>query len=181
MDTGDKIGLVSGIVSFLSFVGSMIFAYLASRSRNAAKKQADRANVLAENSNLIAMGQAEANLRSAISKERTHVGKAATELSEFLGEKSPEELSESEQGAWKVLQSQYHSEIEDLLNAYEQACSAYLDGKVDKERFKKNYVNELPNLCDPDTAHFAKHMFPEATSRFEAIWKVYREWHKHEK
>ena len=28
---------------------------------------------------------------------------------------------------------------EDLRNAYEEACSRYLDGKVDKERFKRSY------------------------------------------
>lgn len=34
-----------------------------------------------------------------------------------------------------------------VLNAYEIACQRYLDGKLDKERFKKTYAARLKKLC----------------------------------
>lgn len=34
-----------------------------------------------------------------------------------------------------------------VLNAYEIACQRYLDGKLDKDRFKKTYAARLKKLC----------------------------------
>ena len=35
--------------------------------------------------------------------------------------------------------------IEQLLNVYEEACSKYIDSKIDKKRFKKTYIDEIKN------------------------------------
>ena len=40
------------------------------------------------------------------------------------------------------------SALEGVLNAYDEACAKYLDGKVDKERFKKLYHDEIRQLVD---------------------------------
>ena len=35
---------------------------------------------------------------------------------------------------------------EDFLNAYDEACQKYLDKKIDEDRFKKSYFNEIQSI-----------------------------------
>lgn len=62
--------------------------------------------------------------------------------------------------------------VEELLNAYEEACAKYIDRKIDKVRFKKMYFDELKNIVE--SKNFERYfMFG---SKYEAIKKVYNEW-----
>jgi len=74
----------------------------------------------------------------------------------------------------------YREALEDHLNAYENACTKYIDGKIDRQRFRQSYVTEIRNLCEQKQGTIHDLLHPESTSRFEAIWKVYKEWHRHE-
>ena len=58
------------------------------------------------------------------------------------------------------------------LNAYEVACAKYLDGKVDKERFKRNYHIEIRQLVEDDK--FKK--YDSTSSPYKCILNVYKEW-----
>ena len=40
------------------------------------------------------------------------------------------------------------SALEDWLNAYDDACAKYIDGKIDRERFKKLYFEEIKNCVE---------------------------------
>lgn len=63
--------------------------------------------------------------------------------------------------------------LEDVLNAYDEACAKYIDNKVDKERFKKLYVTEIRNLVEDENT---KSYYVMPQSRFQAIVIVYRKW-----
>ena len=63
--------------------------------------------------------------------------------------------------------------LEDVLNAYDEACAKYIDNKVDKERFKKLYVTEIRNLVEDENT---KSYYVMPQSRFHATVKVYRKW-----
>ena len=63
--------------------------------------------------------------------------------------------------------------LEDVLNAYDEACAKYIDNKVDKERFKKLYVTEIRNLVEDENT---KSYYVMPQSRFQATVKVYRKW-----
>ncbi len=80
----------------------------------------------------------------------------------------------------ETLEKALRSAVEDNLNAYEDACGKYLDGKIDKTRFKKTYNSEIQNLYTGEKSMIADLMLPDATSNFQAIWKVYKEWYIHE-
>jgi len=56
----------------------------------------------------------------------------------------------------------------------ENACSLYIDNKIDKIRFKKLYFSEIKRIIE-DKSHQAFY-YPEAISKYQATWKVYREW-----
>lgn len=65
------------------------------------------------------------------------------------------------------------SALEGVLNAYDEACAKYLDEKVDKERFKKLYHDEIRQLVvDP----IIKEKYVEPQTKFHATVKVYTEW-----
>ena len=63
--------------------------------------------------------------------------------------------------------------LEDVLNAYDEACAKYIDKKVDTERFKKLYVTEIRNLVEDNNT---KSYYVMPQSKFQATVKVYREW-----
>lgn len=67
--------------------------------------------------------------------------------------------------------------LEDLLNAYDEACAKYIDNKVDKKRFKKLYEVEIRQLYEEDSL---SDKFQKQTTRFQAIRKVYDKWNKTE-
>lgn len=101
-------------------------------------------------------------------------------IQDFLKGRKKEGLSTEELPHLEFLESTWRSAVESYLNSYEDACGKYLDEKTDKQRFKKAYINEIKNICDPKRSSFERLMHPESTSNYEAIWKVYKEWHKHE-
>lgn len=63
--------------------------------------------------------------------------------------------------------------MESNVNAYEAACAKFLDGKIDKVRFRKTYQTEIRKLVQ-DQNH--KQFFDPVTSSYKAILKVYDEW-----
>lgn len=73
----------------------------------------------------------------------------------------------------------FYSALEDLLNHYERACMLYIDGKIDKERFKKEYSTEIRNLVEK--GEYKERYFPPHTSKYKAILKVYDSWENLEK
>ena len=72
-----------------------------------------------------------------------------------------------------ILSQAFNSAIESNLNAYEEACAKYLDNKVDKERFKRNYSVEIRQLVE--NTNYKKY-FDATTSPYKCILKVYNEW-----
>lgn len=67
--------------------------------------------------------------------------------------------------------------IEQLLNTYEEACSKYIDSKIDKKRFKKTYIDEIKNIIESNDFKEYFHF----GSKYDAIKKVYNEWFNLEK
>lgn len=68
--------------------------------------------------------------------------------------------------------------LEMVCNAYDEACAKYLDGKVDKDRFKKTYYEEIRNLFENEDT---KPFYDTINSKFQATIKVYKEWNNLEK
>lgn len=67
----------------------------------------------------------------------------------------------------------FEGAVENNLNAYEEACTKYLDKKIDRKRFKKNYQSEIRNLVQ--NKQFAKY-YDTVTSKYRATLKVYKLW-----
>lgn len=65
------------------------------------------------------------------------------------------------------------SGIESMLNQYDDACAKYIDGKIDKNRFKKTYNKEIRNIVE--NKEFEAYFNP-TTSNYKPILIVYKEW-----
>ena len=67
----------------------------------------------------------------------------------------------------------YKTAIEEMINAYEEACMKYIDDKIDKKRFQKTYQLEIRNLIQTSPT---KEKIDSISSPYHAIKKVYSEW-----
>lgn len=129
----------------------------------------------------IAMGQAETALRASIRMTRQAVRDLAIKIGDVMEGVNPTKLSAEQRRRLEPLDKAFREAVEDNLNAYEDACAKYLDKKIDRARFKKMYIDEIRNLCQVREGVIHDFIHPEGASKFQAIWKVYREWHIHEK
>lgn len=167
---------ISAIIAAISALVSFYFAYKAHQSNVEAGKNANTANDHAKRANDIALGQAENELRRDITNARTRFEDICAAAEEITQGRTPEQLSEPEKNRLRPTLLRQKSACEDYLNTYENACSKYIDNKIDTVRFEKSYVSEIRNLFEPATNAFASYLHPEGTSRFKALWKVYHKW-----
>lgn len=188
MTLDQKIAFGSAIIAFASMIVTIIFSNKSSRSSKEslshsqkANEYAQTANSYANKANEISIGQTETAMREQIALARQRMEDVGFKLQEILRGRKKENLSPEEQSHLSFLETSWNSSVEGYINAYEDACGKFIDNKTDPTRFKKMYIEEIRNICDPKRESYARHMHPEATSKFEAIWKTYKEWHRHEK
>ena len=111
-------------------------------------------------SNSLTKGQVEMQIRDMISSAKWRYADLGIQLSK---DNQNQTLIASTKAA-----------LEDVANAYDEACMKYLDGKVDKARFKRAYINEIKNWVESDAVK-DKYVMPQ--SKFHATVKVYNEWY----
>ena len=109
---------------------------------------------------LTAQGALETQIRSAIAEVTHDIVEFAIEI-----EKNPES---------KMLQYAYSAAEESYRNAYEDACGKYMDGKIDKERFRKMYQREIRRLVEEEPH---KQSYAEVQTPYASTVAVYREWY----
>lgn len=167
---------ISAIIAAISALVSFYFALKAHHSNMEAAKNASTANDHAKRANDIAIGQAENELRRDITDARTRFEDICAAAEEITRGRPRTKLSETEKTRLKPILMRQKSACENYLNAYENACTKYLDNKIDTERFEKSYASEIRNLFEPPSNAFSSFLHPEGVSRFKALWKVYRKW-----
>jgi len=169
------------IISIVSTSISLLILFTTIYFSSKAKKSSNEARISEKKANYIVIGQSETMLREAIARARERVEENCLQIADFLNGRNKEDIPDSQKSYYKILEKKWESAIENLINSYEDACGKYIDNKIDKERFKKIYFSEIKNICDPKVKSYADFMHPKATTNFEAVWKVYDEWYKHEK
>jgi hypothetical protein len=167
MDTKEALMLTGTIMSVVFGVISIVFAVFSIRASSASR--------------LTAMGQAETGLRASIRLTRQSVRDLAIQIGELMDGTNPTKITAEQRRRLEPLDRAFREAVEDNLNAYEDACAKYIDNKIDRERFRKMYIEEIRNLCVDKQGPIHDCLHPEGSSKFQVIWKVYREWHVHEK
>lgn len=134
-------------------------------SNNAANKKSD---IKAEKALKLAQGVTEIEIRNSISQARHRVDSFAVELKKFKIDNPTADLISH--------QTLFYSILEDFINQYDRACMLYLDDKIDRKRFKKEYKQELVNLVE--NGKYKTKYFSENNLRFESIISVYEKFKK---
>ncbi len=124
----------------------------------------------ANNAHKIAQGQIELSIHQLINQTKKDVMEISLKIADKCSDNSDQMKT--------VLTQALNSAVEQNLNAYDEACAKYLDNKVDKERFKKNYHVEIRQLVENENY---RDKFDSNTSPYKGILKVYREWNDLEK
>lgn len=122
------------------------------------------------NAHKISQGQIELNIHQLINQTKKDVSEITRIISETC--------SETEEEKKQAFLGELNVAIERNINAYEEACAKYLDNKVDKKRFEKNYHIEIRQLVEDKNN---KERFDSTTSPYKCILKVYELWNNHEK
>lgn len=71
------------------------------------------------------------------------------------------------------------SAVQGYLNAFDIACQRYLDGKLDKVRFKKTYFTRIKELFNPDL-EYVGFIKERAFTKYHALHAVNAEFHDFE-
>jgi len=118
-----------------------------------------KSNAAAKTANDLTKGQVEMQIREMITSAKTRCADLGIQLSGDLNN--------------ETIKLSIVAALEDVMNAYEEACGKYNDNKVDKERFKKSYMVEIRNIVEDENTS-SKYQMPQ--SKFQATVKVYNEW-----
>lgn len=170
MTTYEIVAVIVSVFAFVVTLVNMVFYIKLTTKYNALVQEQ---NNISFEQNKISQGQAETQMRELIMGARQEVSNCSEKLVNYI-------LIDNENDSQlrTVYQKMFDAAQEDLRNAYEEACSRYLDEKVDKERFKRMYYSEIQNLVEnKDQIEY----FDTVKSRYKCILKVYKEWFDLEK
>jgi hypothetical protein len=137
---------------------------------------ARRTEAASRSANDVAAGQAETQLRAAITASQQWVQQCNIQIATILKGRKTEELPPEDKSIYDVHLANYDSAVEQQLNSYEDACAKYLDHKIDTQRFEKTYSVEIRKLCEKDGGTIHKLLHPHFASNYKAIWAVYEKW-----
>ena len=159
--------IIAGISLLVSII-SIVYAIVAET----------KARTLAEINTKLANGSLELEIRVATDNANARVNEIDMKMHPLKAKKKHGSISPEEDEELTSLHKNMRAAIQGMLNIYDEACAKYLDGKVDKERFKRNYIFEIRNLLQSEGL---KQYFDPVTSTYKAIMKVYNEWEDLEK
>lgn len=159
------------IVSILSLIVAALAAIFA---RSSSKK----ANEISNENLSLTHGMLELELRQSVENSKAKLSEVGLVMAPLKSREDKGSISEEDLATLDIYTKILDSSIQTMLNVYEDACTKYLDSKVDKIRFKKSFHIEVRNLLERDEM---KEYFDPLTSRYKGILKVYDEWENLEK
>ncbi len=181
MPDAATIALASAIAAGLSATVGIVTVVVNLRNARKASASSIKAAESAERSIQISMGQAESGLRVTITDCRERYEDVCLQMEGVARGRLPTALSADEKRHIKAIDIRRASSLEAVANAYETACMQYIDGKVDKDRFKISYHVEVRMLVENKELSFQRLFHPKDTSRYKAVWRVYNLWNDIEK
>jgi t-SNARE complex subunit (syntaxin) len=146
--------IISNVVAILALIVS-VFAFLGTKSTNK-----------------IAIGALELQMRQTITDTQNQVEDFIMIMNPLTVKKEAGNIDNDELSLLGKYENHLSAKIEKNLNAYNSACAAYLDNKIDKKRFKKDYSKEIRQLVENE---HLRDKFDTTTSPYKSILEVYKE------
>ncbi len=172
MTTADTIAILFGISSAILGISSIVVSIVGINISRQSKKLTELQADIARRQKNLEEGNSEWELFKAISDARCNFESNSIRAIELkcnfrLSGKLNDAMVKDIDNAIEYL---VRSSLENYLNSYEEACTKYLDDKIDKERFKISYQRDIDGLFKMHKPYF------EADTRFHAIKHVHGEW-----
>ena len=104
----------------------------------------------------------------------------ALRMTEIRKGKPEDKLTDKERRQLLDLDPIYKQATETLHNSYNLACRLYLDGSVDRDRFRSQHEQHVRKFFEEGTGA-DKEMLQSITTPYKALRAVYREWFDKEK
>ncbi|MEG8246621.1 hypothetical protein [Pseudomonas paracarnis] len=155
----DVIAAISMVVS----VGAMYFAKASSKKAN---------SIAQENLNL-QNAMVETGISQSIEGAKAKINEVSLVMVPLVARENADNLSVEDAASLVLFRKIMASAVQSLVNHYDFACSKYIDGKVDKIRFKKSYRTEIRQLVEKEDL---KEHFNPVTTTYKPILMVYKEW-----
>lgn len=167
------------VIMALAACASVVYAYKAVQKSKAANVKATTANTLAESANETAeqafknsQGDSEILIHTSLSDALRRQDESFVKLIEAKEKYGDDE----EHFAIKAYTLLSDSAVQGYLNAFDIVCQRYLDGKLDKNRFKKTYSSRIKELFDENKGY--KMFLREISStKYHALHLVNSEFH----
>ena len=126
--------------------------------------------VYASKANRFANASVELSLYNTINSTKEKIMDCTESMEELLAKKN---LTADEKRLLDLKQKRFNVAIENNLNAYEEACAKYRDGKIDRKRFRKMYSAEIHKIINDK--NLSKY-YDDVKSKYQATIEVYKEW-----
>lgn len=160
-----KIGF-SDVLSFLSLFVSIVAIFFA-------KKASNQSNKIAEENLKLQHGMVEMEISRFIEDAKSKINEISVVMTPFCAKEKSGNISKEESLILDSYRKNIDAATQTLINCYDSACSRYIDGKLDKVRFKKTYKIEIIQLVkEKDLEKY----FHPLTSSYKPILEVYSEW-----
>ncbi len=110
-----------------------------------------------------------------INQARMIVANILPKFTELTNRKPNAKLTEREQRQNQDVELAYLQAVEILLNTYDFACRLYLDGSLERGRFRRQYEADVRKLVEEGTDD-DKARLAGISSPYKALRAVYEEW-----
>ncbi|WP_086792936.1 hypothetical protein [Pseudomonas sp. SCPG-7] len=158
-----KLSDVIAAISMVVSVGAMYFA----------KSSSKKANLIAQENLNLQNAMVETGISQSIEGAKVKINEVSLVMVPLVVKEDLGSLSAEEAANLLLFRKIMDSAVQSLVNHYDFACSKYIDGKVDKIRFKKSYRTEIRQLVEKED--MKKHFNP-VTTTYKPILIVYKEW-----
>ncbi|MCU0120551.1 hypothetical protein N8H74_20000 [Pseudomonas sp. B2M1-30] len=158
-----KLSDVIAAISMIVSVGAVYFARASSKN----------ANLIAQENLNLQSAMVETGISQSIEGAKAKINEVSVVMVPLVVKENADNISIEEAANLVLFRKIMASAEQSLVNHYDFACSKYIDGKVDKIRFKKSYRTEIRQLVE--SQDFQEHFNP-VTSTYKPILMVYKEW-----
>ena len=168
-----SVDVASLVITSISLVVSFFALFLAKKSNENAKMATNKANKISEDNLKLQSGVVELSLSQAIENAKGRVVDITNLMTPLVSKSEANTITKEEEYTLETYKKSFNATVETLMNVYDEACSKYIDGKVDRLRFKKTYKYEIRNLLEKEEL---SEYFKPLTSRYKSILAVWDEW-----
>ncbi|MCK2113422.1 hypothetical protein ACOQNQ_19745 [Pseudomonas juntendi] len=165
------------IIASLSLLVSCAAVYFARASSKKANKIAEdnfkQTSKIAEDNFKLQQGMVDLEIMQSIEGAKLQVSESSKIMIPYKVKEDNQTISDEDAAVLELYRKSFDASVQTMINYYDAACSKFIDGKVDVERFKKTYTVEIRQLVENQEL---QRYFHPTTSKYRAILKLYKEW-----